>query len=104
MNDFASRIVVRIPFETHADLGAILLQQSGVIVRGVLHTAIGMMHQSRRGPPLTQCHGERPSWWAESLERDVRPIHLSQSPAVVMVSSRWLQTSGSVREHRLLKR
>src|SRR5271165_5288101 len=49
---FASRIIIRIPFAAHADLGTILLQQIGVIVRSVLHTAIGMMHQPWRRPSL----------------------------------------------------
>src|SRR5216684_2201949 len=43
---FAGRIVVRVSFAAHADGGAVLLQHRSVVLRSVLHTAIGVVHQA----------------------------------------------------------
>ena len=43
----------------HANQGVILLQQFRVLIRGVLHAAIGMMHQAGRWLPLVERHLQR---------------------------------------------
>jgi len=41
----------------HADTDTVLFQQHGVVVRSLLHTAIGEMHQAGLGPALPERHG-----------------------------------------------
>ena len=44
---FRPGMIVRIPDPAHANRDRVLLQPIGVVLGGVLHPAIGVMHQAR---------------------------------------------------------
>src|SRR5262249_8059 len=50
------RIVIGRSGAAHADADAVLLKFCGVVARSILHTAIGMMHQSRLRSAMPQRH------------------------------------------------
>src|SRR5260370_16530812 len=54
------RVVVRISLPAHADLNLPRFQQIGIILRGVLHPAVGMMDQTRRWRSVGQRHPQSP--------------------------------------------
>lgn len=43
-------------FAAHTDHSLMLVQNRGMVVRGVLHSAIGMMHQPHRRFPFHKSH------------------------------------------------
>src|ERR1700693_6591853 len=49
-------IVVRRRQPAHADANAVLFELCGVIPRGILHPAVGMMYEPRRWPASRQGH------------------------------------------------
>src|SRR5271157_3823423 len=58
MNDLARGIVVGVAASAHADDDTVFLQQVRVVGGGVLHAAIGVMHQAGRGLALLQHHAQ----------------------------------------------